>query len=163
MWDRKVMLWGIALTLVFAIQIIGAIIFYNYLDNADLTNLGWAVMAVSGVFGWLPIFTFRKRGGVPKGKSYVETTQLVDTGIYAIVRHPQYLAGILLSVALMLIAPHWIVILSGIVVLVINYFSTVEEERTCIEQFGDAYREYMNRVPRFNALLGIVRWLRNTV
>jgi len=40
----------------------------------------------SAIFGWLPIFTFRRKGGVPKGKSFVYTTTLVETGIYAIVR-----------------------------------------------------------------------------
>ena len=39
--------------------------------------------------GLLPIITFRRKGGVAKGESYIKTTVLVDTGIYAIVRHPQ--------------------------------------------------------------------------
>jgi protein-S-isoprenylcysteine O-methyltransferase Ste14 len=30
-----------------------------------------------------------QEGGVAKGEGYIKTTVLVDTGIYAIVRHPQ--------------------------------------------------------------------------
>ena len=50
---------------------------------------GWICLWVSAIFGILPIITFRAKGGVPQGQSYMKTTQLVDTGIYAIVRHPQ--------------------------------------------------------------------------
>jgi protein-S-isoprenylcysteine O-methyltransferase Ste14 len=152
-------IWGIALTIAAVGQIIAAILCYNCTDNAALTNLGWAVMAISGIFGWLPIFTFRRRGGVAEGKSYMQTTQLVDTGIYGIVRHPQYLAGIILSLALMLIAPHWIVIALGAIAVAINVLNTFDEERGCIEKFGDAYRDYMTRVPRLNPVVGFIRWL----
>jgi protein-S-isoprenylcysteine O-methyltransferase Ste14 len=160
MWDRNVMIWGIVLTITAVGQIIGAMIFYNYTENAALTNVGWLVMAISGIFGWLPIFTFRKHGGVAKGNSYLQTTQLVDTGIYGIVRHPQYLAGILLSLSLMLIAPHWSVILLGVLTSAINYVNTFSEERACIEKFGAAYKTYMSRVPRLNIFLGLLRWFR---
>ena len=159
MWNKKMIAWGVALMTAAVGQIIAAIVFYNYTDNAALTNLGWAVMTMSGIFGWLPMFTFRRRGGVAQGKSYLHTTQLVNTGIYGIVRHPQYLAGIILSIALMLIAPHWIVIGLGAIAAAINFLNTFEEERDCVEKFGEAYRDYMSRVPRLNPLMGFVRWL----
>lgn len=159
MWDRSTIIWSITLTVMAVGQIISAILFYNYTDNAALTNLGWAVMAISGIFGWLPIFTFRRQGGVAQGKSYMQTTQLVDTGIYAIVRHPQYLAGILLSLALALIAPHWLVIGLGVIATAIYVLNAFQEERNSIEKFGDAYREYMTCVPRLNFVLGILRAL----
>jgi len=56
--------------------------------------LGWVVWAFGMVLVMAPIVMFPRRGGVAKNKSYVHTTQLVDTGIYAIVRHPQYTGGI---------------------------------------------------------------------
>ncbi|OFV67902.1 MAG: hypothetical protein SCAL_001277 [Candidatus Syntrophoarchaeum caldarius] len=33
----------------------------------------------------------------------------------------------------------------------------IEEERGNIEKFGDAYRDYMKRVPRINLIAGIIR------
>ena len=33
----------------------------------------------------------------------------------------------------------------------------IEEEKRNIEKFGDAYRDYMKRVPRINLLVGIMR------
>ena len=50
---------------------------------------GVALWWTGAVFGWLPIFTLRRKGGVARGKSYVHTTELVEGGVYAIVRHPQ--------------------------------------------------------------------------
>ena len=59
------------------------------------------------VFAVLPILTLRRQGGVAKGQSYMKTTTLVDTGIYAIVRHPQGgTAWLLFNLATMLIAQH---------------------------------------------------------
>ena len=59
-----------------------------------LTIVGWVVWAFGMVLVMAPIVMFPRRGGVTKGKSFVNTTQLVDTGIYAVVRHPQYTGGI---------------------------------------------------------------------
>lgn len=159
MWNKTI-LWGVAVAVAALGQIISALFLYNCTDNADLTNLGWGVMMVSAILGWLPILTFRRHGRVAKGDSYMQTTQLVDTGIYAIVRHPQYLAGIIMSVALMLIAPHWLVIGLGIVAMAIYAYSTLAEERGCLEKFGADYRDYMARVPRLNPVLGLIRALK---
>jgi protein-S-isoprenylcysteine O-methyltransferase Ste14 len=56
-----------------------------------LAYVGVGLYVFSGlVLGCLPIIEFRRRGGVGKGESYIHTTKLVDTGIYSVVRHPQY-------------------------------------------------------------------------
>ena len=56
--------------------------------------IGWVVWAFGMLLVMSPIIIFPRRGGVEKGKSFVNTTRLVDTGIYSAVRHPQYLGGI---------------------------------------------------------------------
>lgn len=35
----------------------------------------------------------------------------------------------------------------------------MEEEKRNLEKFGDAYRDYMKRVPRVNLVVGIIRRL----
>lgn len=147
------------LTLAAVGQILLAIFLYDPNGNTAVINLGWVILWVSAVFGWLPIFTFKNWGKVPKGKGYIHTTVLVDRGIYAIVRHPQYLAGILISLGLPLITQHWAVAALGIVTAAIYYLNTFDEEASSIEKFGDPYREYMQRVPRINFLLGACRLL----
>ncbi len=151
---------AVILTLAAVGQIILAFVLYNKDGNIAIINLGWVILWISAIFGWLPIFTFKKYGGVSKGKSYIQTTTLVDHGVYAIVRHPQYLAGILIGLSLPLISQHWLVAVLGVVVIIITYVNTFDEETLNIEKFGEEYRQYMQRVPRLNFLLGIVRIIR---
>ena len=153
----------VILAVIFTLAVVGQIaltfIFYNENANTIIINLGWVILWISALFGWLPIFTFKKYGGVPKGKSYIETSILVERGVYAIVRHPQYLAGILIGLSLPLISQHWLVAVLGLIVIVVTYFNTFDEEALNLAKFGEEYRQYMQRVPRLNFLLGIYRLL----
>lgn len=122
--------------------------------------IGWVVWTIGMVLVMAPIVIFPRRGGVTKGKSFVHTTRLVDTGIYAVVRHPQYLGGILsIFIATLLFYPHWLFVVLGIPGAVILYWSTREEEKRLIKRLGNDYRVYMQRVPRMNLILGIIRLL----
>ena len=127
-----------------------------------LAYVGSGFYVFSGlVFGWLPVIEFRKKGRVKSGKSYIHTTQLVDTGIYSIVRHPQYVTFILWSIAGMLLFQHWIVILLGIPIFPLTYVDLVRADEEATKKFGDDYEIYMKKVPRANFLLGIIRKLTN--
>jgi len=122
---------------------------------------GWICLWASGIFGMLPVITFRRKGGVPKGESYMKTTVLVDTGIYAIVRHPQGgTAWLLINLGVMLIAQHWSSVILGLVSMVLVYADTFKTDQYCIEKFGDDYKRYVQRVPRVNFLAGVARLLR---
>ena len=136
--------------------------FFFYIDPGIcmLRIIGWVIWAFSVVFGFLPMFIFRRRGGVARGKSYMHTTRLVDSGLYAIVRHPQYLAGILLNIALMLISQHWLIIVLGLPAMVLMYIDIQHADKLELEKFGDAYRQYMRRVPQINFIKGIFQLLK---
>ena len=123
---------------------------------------GWATWALGTVFAIVPIFALRRRGGVPQGKSYMETTSLVDTGIYAIVRHPQSgTAGILLNLALALIGQHWLLVALAVVGIALLYVDLIRADEVCVNKFGPSYLGYMERVPRVNFVAGILRLLRH--
>ncbi len=145
----------------FIAQIVLTLVFWDLAPSQALRYVGMAVWTAGAAFAIIPIFVFRSRGNVPKGKSYMHTTTLVDSGIYAIVRHPQAgAAGILLSLALMLIAQHWLVVVLGVVAMGLTYLDTLKADQYCIEKFGDDYVRYMERVPRLNFVLGAVRLAR---
>ena len=125
-----------------------------------LAYAGAALYVLSGiVFGMLPVMEFRKKGRVREGKSYIYTTQLVDTGIYSIVRHPQYVTFILWAFAGMLLFQHWIIILLGIPIIPLTYIDLIKADKSSLEKFGENYKAYMKKVPRANFLLGIIRRL----
>jgi protein-S-isoprenylcysteine O-methyltransferase Ste14 len=130
-------------------------------SHMALVILGSVVWVFGMVLVMAPIIMFPKRGGVPKGKSFVCTTQLVDTGIYAVVRHPQYTGGVYsIFITTLLLYPHWLFVMLGVIGTLVIYVSCKEEDQRLIQQFGDNYLAYMKRVPRMNIFLGIIRLVR---
>jgi protein-S-isoprenylcysteine O-methyltransferase Ste14 len=91
----------------------------------------------------------------------MKTTVLVDTGIYAIVRHPQGgTAWLLINLGIMLIAWHWTSVVHGLLSMGVVYADTLKADQACIGKFGDDYRRYMQKVPSVNFVVGIIRHLR---
>jgi protein-S-isoprenylcysteine O-methyltransferase Ste14 len=79
---------------------------------------------------------------------------LVDTGLYAWVRHPMYSAFWLLAFAQAALLANWIAGFSGIVGWGILFFLRVgKEEQLMVETFGDDYRAYMKRTKRVVPLI----------
>jgi len=152
--------WGLWIALVIA-QTILSFFLYNPSGLRGLRYAGWLIGAVICIFALIPVVTLRGRGGVSKGRSYVDTTILVDSGIYAVVRHPQYLGFILLSIFLILLAQHWLITVIGIAAMAVVYAGIVPQaDQANIEKFGDDYNSYMQRVPRLNFVLGIIGLVR---
>jgi len=138
-------------------QIILAFFFFG--GSSDALNLaGWICLWISGIFGILPIIIFRSIGGVPKGKNYTQTTKLVDTGLYAVVRHPQVATTwLLISLGIIMVTGHWTSAALGLPSMVLAYLDTYKLDQELIEKFGDDYHRYIKRVPRINFILGIIR------
>lgn len=90
-WKTRILM--ILLTIVMVSQLLLCVIFYSKDDILLIRNVGWIIWFLSALFGWWPIFSLKSKGKVTKGKSYINTTVLVDSGLYAIIRHPQYLSG----------------------------------------------------------------------
>ncbi len=140
--------------------VIGINLISNVSQIEILAYVGVGLYVFSGwIFGMLPIIEFRKKGEVKKGKSYIHTSKLVDTGIYSVVRHPQFITWVLWAIAGMLLFQHWIVILLGIPIIPLTYIDLIRADKRLIKKFGDDYKKYMQRVPRANFLLGIIRLL----
>jgi len=146
------------LLLILGSALIGVFIFYfNYGKNLTLRIFGIVLLVLSGFLGWFPIYKFRKKGGVPKGEGFAKTTKLVTTGIYSIVRHPQYLAGMLLGFSAILISQHWLVLILGIPFMIIFYIAGWDEDKSCTKKFGKEYEDYIKKVPRFNLISGLIK------
>jgi len=141
--------------------IVGIYLLYEVSQIEILAYIGVGLYVFSGLFfGWFPVIEFRRKGGVRKGKSYIHTTKLVDTGIYSVVRHPQYVTFTLWAIAGMLLFQHWVIVLLGIPIFPLTYIDLIRADRDAIEKFGDDYKAYMKKVPRMNFLIGILRLLR---
>ncbi|MCW7075223.1 MAG: isoprenylcysteine carboxylmethyltransferase family protein [Candidatus Methanospirare jalkutatii] len=130
-------------------MIISTIILYNSADLAELLYAGWIILAFGIVF-LLCSSKSRKKG-------HEEGIELVERGMYAFVRHPEFLGHILIIFALVIISQHWINFIVGAILIVLLCFAMIDEEKRNMEKFGNAYMDYMKRVPRINLIAGIIR------
>ena len=149
-----------------ALATVGTIVLAEFLprgDNAYLRGAGVCLLALAAVFIFAPFFLFRKHGRIEEGESYMQTRTVVDRGLYSIVRHPQYLGYMFLACGFAFLSQHWLVMVLAAVGMAAFYYQAVAEEKQCLVRLGSAYRQYMQRVPRFNLILGVFRVLSTAI
>ena len=74
----------------------------------------------------------------------------ITTGLYRYSRHPMYLTSFLMDIGISIACASWLfLVLSIASVLFAHIRFAGFEERLCLEKYGDAYREYMDRTPRW--------------
>jgi protein-S-isoprenylcysteine O-methyltransferase Ste14 len=142
--------------ILFILQVLLSYLFYRWVNIAVITYFGWILLFLGCGFFILPGWDFKRRGKSPEGKSVVRTTVVVDSGFYSVVRHPMYLGWVLIILGLVLMSLHMVTVIIGIPSMVLAYQSMFMEEEMNIKKFGDAYRKYMETVPRMNIIKGIL-------
>ena len=60
-----------------------------------------------------------------------------------------YITAFLFFLGVSIATASWVFLLIAIVVTVVSFVFANVEEQNCLEKYGDAYREYMNRTPRY--------------
>jgi protein-S-isoprenylcysteine O-methyltransferase Ste14 len=73
----------------------------------------------------------------------------VTKGIYRYSRHSMYLTMFLMLLGAGIASASWIFLLLSVVNIIMPPLFVEAEERYCLDKYGDAYREYMNRTPRW--------------
>lgn len=133
-------------------------LFFNELGLTYLVFIGYGIWGFSIYFGVISFWTFKKRGGVEKGRSYLNTTKIVEKGPYAIIRHPQYLGGILFTLSITLWTQILLSLILTTLIIILTYQWTYIEDKNLIEKFGEDYKTYRVQVPRLNPILGIFKY-----
>ena len=85
---------------------------------------------------------------------------LIDRGIFGMIGYPMYLGAILLFLSWIFFLPHWIVVLVSVANSAIVFWFILQGDRKNITKFGNAYRHYIEQVPRANLVVGLHRILR---
>ena len=81
---------------------------------------------------------------------YKPALHLVTDGLYAFVRNPMYVGlGFMLAGLAVAFASDWTLVLMIPAAIVLHRGVGLREERYLETKFGDAYRQYMLRVPRY--------------
>jgi len=76
----------------------------------------------------------------------------ITRGVYHYSRHPLYLASLVIYLSVGIASASWVFLLLFVVQSVSIRIAAVGEERFCLDKYGDAYREYMNKTPRWLGL-----------
>ena len=90
-----------------------------------------------------------------------KTGEILDTGIYEIVRHPMYLGAILLFISMACFIPVWLMVILAIVNIVVVCVFIATEERLNLDKYGAKYEEYMTRIPQVNFIVGLIRKIKS--
>lgn len=128
-------------------------------ENLYLRYTGVFILVLAALFMFLPFYYLSRYGQAAKDEAYMQSRQVVNRGPYAILRHPQYLGYMLLGCGFALLRQHWATILLAVLGAIFFYLQAMEEEKICLSRFGEDYRQYSRRVPRFNFILGLMRVL----
>jgi len=75
--------------------------------------------------------------------------RLVTEGLYRVTRNPVYVGMLLMQIGIVVTCTSWLYLLLTIVLLILLNAILSAEERYCLETYGDAYRTYMSRTPRW--------------
>lgn len=132
--------------------------FPNWTMYLSIPLLDWFRLVMVGV-GALGIF-LTLWGWQTLGKNWVhcldqkefqqrKTATLVTSGPYHYVRHPMYSGAFTFLIAQALVAANWLILLPALATTILFYSQIGKEEAMLIDRFGDEYREYMKRTPRF--------------
>jgi len=73
----------------------------------------------------------------------------VTKGIYGISRHPIHFSYFVMYIGIGIACASWIFLLFSIIYIILQDILHSAEERFCLEKYGDAYREYMNKTWRY--------------
>jgi protein-S-isoprenylcysteine O-methyltransferase Ste14 len=73
----------------------------------------------------------------------------VTTGLYRYSRHPVYIGIFIQYTGIGIASASGLFLLLIIVSIILSIITTPAEERFCYEKYGDAYRQYMERTPRW--------------
>ena len=114
-------------------SIIGEDFFFTFIHPLSNLLIGVGIMLV--VFGWRGIHGAQE--------------ELVIDGLYADVRHPQYLGFLVLTFGMLI---QWSTLPTLLMwpLLVVLYFRLAKQEEKEMEaKFGDKFKEYKGKVPMF--------------
>jgi protein-S-isoprenylcysteine O-methyltransferase Ste14 len=79
----------------------------------------------------------------------IENHELIETGLYKIIRHPGYLGQLIIFLGISVCLSNWLSVLLMIIPVLSGYIYRINvEERFMLEQLGQKYIDYLKRTKR---------------
>ena len=97
--------------------------------------------------GWLALLAVRKTS-LRVAETH-RTERIVTDSVYSIVRHPQYLGGLLAHVGISFLLSAWLSAVSTPLIVLLLFLISRKEEKELVREFSREYQEYKEDVPMF--------------
>ena len=134
--------WKIASMLYFAIVIL--LYVYSVFLPLKLNTIWFAI----GALIYLPAIIFLFIGLLNFASTPVD--KLVTKGAYSVSRNPSYVSDFLIMIGIGIACLSWVFLLVAVIeFLLLRYYVVAVEEPFLLENYGNAYREYVNRTSRW--------------
>lgn len=119
------------------------IIFYSFLVpvkyDSTLFYIGVFLFVLNMILYEISLFNY---ASTPIGEP-------VRKGLYKISRNPQYICDFFIWIGVgIMCSSYWILIIK-IIGSVIQHWTIVEEEHFCLEKYGEEYKQYLDKTPRY--------------
>ncbi len=109
-------------------------------------NTGHVVFVLGGAIYLLGLFGF-----VLSLLNFKDTPldQPVTKGLYRISRNPQQVSILLSCLGISIAIGSWVAVILIAIGAFMSHIRVIAEERSCLQQYGDKYRQYLEQVPRY--------------
>jgi len=99
----------------------------------------------------LPIALLGGIGIITAGISWATTplSEPITSGLYRYSRNPLYVSMVVIHLGIGIATASWLLLLYTAIYAVGMIAYIHAEEEGCLEQYGDSYRDYMQRIPRW--------------
>ena len=127
---------------------IGKLLIFPWFALVILTplNIGHAMFILGSAIYLLGLLGF-----VLSLLNYKDTPldQPVINGLYRISRNPQQVPILLSYMGISFAIGSWVAVLLITIGSFMSHIRVIAEERSCLQQYGDSYRQYIEGVPRY--------------
>jgi protein-S-isoprenylcysteine O-methyltransferase Ste14 len=75
--------------------------------------------------------------------------KVITKGLYGVSRNPMYIGLLTMQIGLGITCSSWLYLVLTVVLMILLNANLSGEERYCLYKYGDAYRQYMKKTPRW--------------
>ena len=73
----------------------------------------------------------------------------ITKGLYRYSRHPMYITQFVMFIGVGIASASWVFLLFSIIYTLLSFITAAPEEQYCLEKYGNSYRGYMDKTPRW--------------
>lgn len=117
--------------------------------------LSWILLFGSAPVALFGLYEFMKNGKQTKDHiqtelySFEKTSNIVESGIYRVIRHPMYASLVMLTWGIFLKKPDLVFVFVALFASLFLYLTARTDEKECVRNFGQPYLDYMANTKMF--------------